>query len=89
MLLKEITQPQEVPIAFLARKLDGKQSFAQIKKIIADAMPDYNVDLVQVDLPAGEGTISAWYEPEDDEDEQTSINIELPVSYTHLRAHET
>ena len=80
MLLKEITQPQEIPIAFLARKLVGKQSFAQIKKIIAGAMPDYNVDLVKVDLPSGEGTISAWYEPEDDEDEQTSINIELQFS---------
>ena len=78
MLLSELTQPQDVAISGLVRKLTGTQSHEQIAKHVRDSFPDYDVKIIKnARVPKGEGAISAYYDPFADEDDDVAINIEL------------
>ena len=104
MLILEITEPDKISLAPLARDIRGKQTFQQIAELVRKHFPMTNVKVNLSDqIDSGSMNVGAHYDPEADEEGGIPIHIDLffsnkddgylewtkAVSYTHLRAHET
>ena len=78
MLILEITEPDKISLAPLARDIRGKQTFQQIAKLVGKHFPMTNVKVNLSDkVDSGSMNVGAHYDPEADEEGGIPIHIEL------------
>lgn len=78
MLILEITNPEEISLAPLAREIRGKQTFKQIAELVRKHFPMTTVKVHMSDkIESGSMNVGAHYDPEADEEGEIPIHIDL------------
>ena len=78
MLILEITEPDKISLAPLARDIRGKQTFQQIAELVRKHFPMTNVKVNLSDqIDSGSMNVGAHYDPEADEEGGIPIHIDL------------
>ena len=83
MLITEIITPDRFKFDLndIAKDINGTQTFREIITIVEKHFPIAEVNIVRVpDVPEGELTIGAHYDPEKDEEGETAIFITIVFS---------